>query len=308
MPILPVAPREGVRVLATSDLVVTASPNVHGSMPNLAVRLDAGDRSLVYSSDTRPCAEVERLARGATVLVHEATFARPNSAEWHSTAREAGTIARGGGGRAGCTWPTSATRPTGRSGARGGLAGGLRRDGGDGGGAPLVSGLGLLGRLGRIGRLRRPPAAAAAPPSPGRGRRQRVAPVDPREPAGRRLPCRRGLHDPHPGPGGRRRGRAGAHQHDDRRGGQLAFPARGRWATVGLAPPAGAPRSSWAAARLSEIPREALAWHVGLGWRRSRAWPRRWAPGAPRSGGSSGRSTPSRCRSCASATRRAGTG
>jgi ribonuclease Z len=97
LPIMPVAPREGVRVLATPDLVVTASPNVHGSMPNLAVRLDAGDRSLVYSSDTRPCAEVERLARGATVLVHEATFARPNPAEWHSTAREAGTVARAAG-------------------------------------------------------------------------------------------------------------------------------------------------------------------------------------------------------------------
>jgi ribonuclease Z len=97
VPILPVAPREGVRVLATADLVVTASPNVHGSMPNLAVRLDTRDRSLVYSSDTRPCAEVERLARDATVLVHEATFARPNPAEWHSTAREAGTIARAAG-------------------------------------------------------------------------------------------------------------------------------------------------------------------------------------------------------------------
>ena len=97
VPIMPVVPREGVRVLATPDLVVTASPNVHGRMPNLAVRLDAGERSLVYSSDTRPCAEVERLARGATVLVHEATFARPNPAEWHSTAREAGTIARGAG-------------------------------------------------------------------------------------------------------------------------------------------------------------------------------------------------------------------
>jgi ribonuclease Z len=97
LPIMPVAPREGIRVLATEDVVVTASPNVHGSMPNLAVRLDAGARSLVYSSDTRPCAEVERLARGATVLVHEATFARPNPAEWHSTAREAGTVARAAG-------------------------------------------------------------------------------------------------------------------------------------------------------------------------------------------------------------------
>ena len=31
------------------------------------------------------------------MLVHEATFARPNPAEWHSTAREAGTIARAAG-------------------------------------------------------------------------------------------------------------------------------------------------------------------------------------------------------------------
>ena len=94
VPILPVAPREGIRVLETTDLVVTASPNVHGSMPNLAVRLEAGGQSLVYSSDTRPCAAVETLARGASALVHEATFDRPNPAEWHSTAREAGTIAR----------------------------------------------------------------------------------------------------------------------------------------------------------------------------------------------------------------------
>jgi ribonuclease Z len=97
LPVVPVEPREGVRVLETPDLVVTASPNVHGRMPNLAVRLDAEDRSLVYSSDTRPCAEVKALARGATALVHEATFARPNPAEWHSTAREAGAVARAAG-------------------------------------------------------------------------------------------------------------------------------------------------------------------------------------------------------------------
>jgi ribonuclease Z len=95
--IFPVEPREGVRVLQTSDLAITASPNMHGSMPNLAIRVDAGARSLVYSSDTRPCAEVEVLARGATALVHEATFARPNPAEWHSTAREAGAVARAAG-------------------------------------------------------------------------------------------------------------------------------------------------------------------------------------------------------------------
>ncbi len=97
VPVVPVEPQEGLRVLATADLVMTASPNLHGSMPNLAVRLDAGGRSLVDSSDTRPCAEVEALSQNATALVHEATFARPNPAEWPSTAREAGAVARAAG-------------------------------------------------------------------------------------------------------------------------------------------------------------------------------------------------------------------
>ncbi len=97
VPVHAVEPRDGVRVLETSDLVLTASPNVHGRMPNLAVRADAGGRSVVYSSDTRPCPAVAALARGATVLVHEATFARPDPTQWHSTAREAGEVARQAG-------------------------------------------------------------------------------------------------------------------------------------------------------------------------------------------------------------------
>jgi ribonuclease Z len=99
VPIVEVAPRESEPVLTTPDLVVTASPNAHGPMPNLAIRVDAGERSLVYSSDTRPCAAVSALARGAGVLVHEATFAEPDVAEWHSTARDAGRIAREAGVR-----------------------------------------------------------------------------------------------------------------------------------------------------------------------------------------------------------------
>jgi ribonuclease Z len=92
-----VEPREGVRVLQAGDLALTASPNVHGRMPNLAVRVDAGGRSVVYSSDTRPCPAVAALARGASVLVHEATFSRPEPTQWHSTAREAGEVARQAG-------------------------------------------------------------------------------------------------------------------------------------------------------------------------------------------------------------------
>ncbi len=97
VPVRGVEPREGLRVLETPDLVVTASPNAHGRMPNLAVRVDTGGRSLVYSSDTRPCPAVAALAREATVLVHEATFAEPDPTQWHSTAREAGEMARQAG-------------------------------------------------------------------------------------------------------------------------------------------------------------------------------------------------------------------
>jgi ribonuclease Z len=96
-PVRGLEPREGVRVLETPDLAVSASPNVHGRMPNLAVRVEAAGRALVYSSDTRPCAAVAALARGAAALVHEATFAEPDPTQWHSTAREAGEVARQAG-------------------------------------------------------------------------------------------------------------------------------------------------------------------------------------------------------------------
>jgi ribonuclease Z len=96
-PVRGVEPREGVRVLETPELVVSASPNVHGRMPNLAVRVEAGGRALVYSSDTRPCPAVTALARGATALVHEATFSEPDPTQWHSTARDAGEVARQAG-------------------------------------------------------------------------------------------------------------------------------------------------------------------------------------------------------------------
>jgi ribonuclease Z len=85
-------------------LSVRTSPNDHGAMPNFAVRLDvAGRRSVVYSSDTRPCDTVVALARGADTLIHEATYSEhdPGRAggHGHSTAAEAGEVAARAGVR-----------------------------------------------------------------------------------------------------------------------------------------------------------------------------------------------------------------
>src|SRR5262249_61452350 len=66
---------EGAHAFDLGPLSIRTSPNEHGAMPNFAVRVDAArGRSVVYSSDTRPCDAVVALARGADTLVHDATY------------------------------------------------------------------------------------------------------------------------------------------------------------------------------------------------------------------------------------------
>jgi len=89
---------EDVHAFDLGPLSVRTSPNEHSAMPNFAVRVDvARRRSVVYSSDTRPCDAVVALARGADTLVHDATYSerdrnRPGG-HAHSTAAEAGEVA-----------------------------------------------------------------------------------------------------------------------------------------------------------------------------------------------------------------------
>lgn len=99
--IIGVSPREGATLVVAEEFTLTASPNAHGRMPNLAVRVDvrATGRSVVYSSDTEPSEAVIRLARGAQTLIHEATFPHRecDRAAGHSTAFQAGEVARAAG-------------------------------------------------------------------------------------------------------------------------------------------------------------------------------------------------------------------
>jgi ribonuclease Z len=99
----PVPARARAPVAVTASFSITASPNAHGAMPNMALRFEprGGGSAVVYSSDTAPCREVVDLARGAHTLIHEATFsaratARPGV---HSTAAEAGAVAAEAGVR-----------------------------------------------------------------------------------------------------------------------------------------------------------------------------------------------------------------
>jgi ribonuclease Z len=95
---------EGAHAFDLGPLTVRTSPNDHGAMPNFAVRVDAaGARSIVYSSDTRPCESVVTLARGADTLVHDATYSARHrgraGGHAHSTAAEAGDVAARAGVR-----------------------------------------------------------------------------------------------------------------------------------------------------------------------------------------------------------------
>ncbi len=104
----------GGEVMRDERVRVTAAVVTHPKIDTaLAYRFDAPDRSIVISGDTAPSEELVRLARGASVLVHEAMWGpavprlaarTPHVARLeqhlrasHTTAEEAGRIAQEAG-------------------------------------------------------------------------------------------------------------------------------------------------------------------------------------------------------------------
>lgn len=88
-----VADDEMAPVLDVEDIRVHATPVRH-FLPNMGLRIEmkAGGKSVAYSCDTEPCDEMERLAQGVDILLHEASGLFPG----HSSAAQAGEVARRG--------------------------------------------------------------------------------------------------------------------------------------------------------------------------------------------------------------------
>lgn len=63
----------------------------------VAMRLEAGGRSLTYTGDTGPSALVTELAAGSDVLLSEAAFIEPGEPDLHLTGTQAGELARDAG-------------------------------------------------------------------------------------------------------------------------------------------------------------------------------------------------------------------
>ena len=74
-----------------SDMCVYSSPAKH-FLPNIGLRIElkTEKKVLAYSCDTEPCPAVFDLARGADILLHEAS----GSFRGHSSAAQAGDVAR----------------------------------------------------------------------------------------------------------------------------------------------------------------------------------------------------------------------
>jgi ribonuclease BN (tRNA processing enzyme) len=79
----------------TQDWTVTAFPVDHGDMEAYGFLIEAEGKRVVYSGDTRPCAETLKQAKGADLLIHECSLPdrMKDQAPNHTTPGELGALA-----------------------------------------------------------------------------------------------------------------------------------------------------------------------------------------------------------------------
>jgi ribonuclease BN (tRNA processing enzyme) len=90
--------RDHAGPVEVGPFLVEAHQVVH-PVPAFALRVTAGDRVLVYSGDTGPCEEFDRVASGADLLLAEASFetGADNPPDLHLTGADCGRTASAAG-------------------------------------------------------------------------------------------------------------------------------------------------------------------------------------------------------------------
>jgi ribonuclease Z len=85
---------EWTAVIQTESMQITSSPMKH-FIPSIGLRIEFPElhTTVTYSADTAPCPQMVSLAKGADILIHEATGASAG----HSSARQAGEVAQAAG-------------------------------------------------------------------------------------------------------------------------------------------------------------------------------------------------------------------
>ena len=76
-----------------ADFTIRAVPVDHGGIPANAYRIEAEGKSVVFSGDTGYASGIVEIARGADLLVIEASFPTGDDPGWHLTAAQAGRVA-----------------------------------------------------------------------------------------------------------------------------------------------------------------------------------------------------------------------
>lgn len=79
---------KGAEVLDTEAWGITATPGKH-SVPVIGLHITSrvGGGTVAYSCDTEPCDSIAEMAKGSTILVHEATGAGPGHTSFEQAAR-----------------------------------------------------------------------------------------------------------------------------------------------------------------------------------------------------------------------------